>query len=413
MKKRHLVVQKFGGTSVGSVARIHHVATLALAEQRSGKDVVVVVSAMSGETNRLLALADEVHETGDKRERDSLAAAGEQVSAALTAIAIQAAGGKSRSFLGHQIRIITDSVFSEANVLEVEPQLLRESLDRGEIPVVAGFQGIDKDGRITTLGRGGSDTTAVAVAAALKADVCDIYTDVDGVYTADPNMVPSARKLAQVPYQHMLTFANLGAKVLHDRSVAVAKKYGVTVQVRTSFGDTPGTMIVPDEATESRVLIGGLACDKKQLMLTGAKDVCRSGTANTINEHLQKSGIQPLNCLDKDHTLFVRDTDMPLVRKALASQKFPILCVEPVARISMVGSRLSEDDRIQVKAASLLKGFGKQVKRSTADHDCISYYVAIEDAAEVMRILHDGMGIGVGEEHGNSRKKDGLARRRI
>src|ERR1700716_2232567 len=205
-----LVVQKFGGTSVGSIDRIRQVARRALATQRSGNRVVLIVSAMSGETNRLLALAHEVMKVPDAREMDVIAATGEQVSAALTAIAIQAEGGSARSLLGHQVKILTTDAFTKARIKTIEAATIIDTVDSGHIAVVAGFQGVDDRGNITTLGRGGSDTSAVAVAAAIDADECEIYTDVDGVYTTDPNVCPSARKIKKITYEEMLELASLG-----------------------------------------------------------------------------------------------------------------------------------------------------------------------------------------------------------
>ncbi|HYO51842.1 MAG TPA: aspartate kinase, partial [Archangium sp.] len=239
------------------------VARLALESQRAGNDVVVVVSAMSGETNRLLALAHQVVALPDARELDVIAATGEQVSVALTAMAIQARGGKACSLLGHQLPLRTDSTFTRARIQRVELDALREALARGQIAVVAGFQGVDADDNITTLGRGGSDTTAVALAAALGADACEIYTDVDGIYTADPRSCPSGRKLKTIPYEEMLELASLGAKVLQVRSVEIAMKYNVPVHVRSSFSEqVEGSWIVSRErAFEARPLMG-LACER-------------------------------------------------------------------------------------------------------------------------------------------------------
>lgn len=400
---RPIVVQKFGGTSVGSVPRIHHVATLAMAAQRSGYDVVVVVSAMSGETDRLLNLANEVSDVSDRRERDVLAAAGEQASAALTAIAIQAAGGKARSFMGHQIPILTDSNFGDAHIMSVEAKALRDSLARGEIPVVAGFQGIDADGNVTTLGRGGSDTTAVVVAAALGAETCDIYTDVDGVYTADPNIVPSARKLAQVDYQHMLTFAALGAKVLHDRCVEQAKRHGVRVQVRTSFGDTPGT-IISGEGAAKGASVGGLALDRKlvQVYMNAAFGPAAFKAMTALTAAIRYKGVTVCDIFSQDEfmTIIVRPVDLAAVRAILRSGEYPLVCVEDITRVSLVGSGLAKESRIKLKATNLVSGLGIKIKQLTVTESSISLFVAPDDANEVMRILHDGMAIGVGREHG-------------
>jgi len=230
-----LIVQKFGGTSVGSVERIRAVARRAIAAQREGHDVVVIVSAMSGETNRLLALASNVTPVPDARELDVIAATGEQVSAALTALAIQNEGGQARSLLGHQVKILTDGAFTKARIKTIEGSKIFSTVKQGHIAVVAGFQGVDDQGNITTLGRGGSDTSAVAIAAAIGANACEIYTDVDGVYTTDPNVCPSARKISRISYEEMLELASLGAKVLQIRSVEIAMKYGVPVRTKLIF----------------------------------------------------------------------------------------------------------------------------------------------------------------------------------
>jgi aspartate kinase len=230
-----LVVQKYGGTSVGTIERITAVAQRCVATQRAGHQVAVVVSAMSGETNRLLKLAGQIQDDPNDREVDVIVSTGEQVSVGLVALAIRKLGGKARSFLGHQVKIQTDSAFSRARIVSIDAEPLRAAFAAGEIAVIAGFQGVDEDGSITTLGRGGSDTTGVAIAAALAADVCEIYTDVDGVYTTDPNLVPSARKIERISYEEMLELASLGAKVLQIRSVELGMKYGVPIHVRSSF----------------------------------------------------------------------------------------------------------------------------------------------------------------------------------
>src|SRR4051812_5464327 len=268
-----LVVQKFGGTSVANLERMKNVAERALRVQREGNRVVMIVSAMAGETNRLLGLAHQISDVPDAREMDSLASTGEQVSAALVAMTIQKLGGKARSLLGHQVRVHTDNAFTKARIHAIENSRLLEVVNAGEIAVVAGFQGIDAEGNITTLGRGGSDTTAVAIAAAIGADVCDIYTDVDGGYTTDPNICPSARKIDRISYEEMLELASLGAKVLQIRSVEVAMKYGVPVHVRTSFSDKAGTMVVGEEGLEG-VVVSGIAYDKGEakVQLVGVTD---------------------------------------------------------------------------------------------------------------------------------------------
>src|SRR5512136_2394669 len=259
-----LVVQKYGGTSMGSIDRIKNVAKRVAKTYDAGNDMIVVVSAMSGETNKLVALANEMCEFPDNREYDVLVAAGEQVSIALLAMCLKSMGYKAKSYHGWQVPVITDSAFSKARIEEIPDTKMRADLKDGAIVIVAGFQGIDKDGNVTTLGRGGSDTSAVALAAALKADVCEIFTDVDGVYTTDPNICTDARKVDKISYEEMLELASLGAKVLQIRSVEFAKKYNVDIHVRSSFNDNPGTMVTKEDKDMETVLVSGIAYDKNE-----------------------------------------------------------------------------------------------------------------------------------------------------
>src|SRR5262245_22208781 len=263
-----LVVQKFGGTSVADLDRIRHVAGRIARAQRAGDRIVVVVSAMAGETNRLLALAKAAARSPDERESDALVSTGEQVTAALTSLALQDLGIPARSFLGHQVCIETDSAFGRARIVRVDAERLLGTVDGGAVAVVAGFQGVDGEGSITTLGRGGSDTSAVALAAALKADVCEIYTDVDGVYTSDPRIVPRAHKLERIAYDEMLELASLGAKVLQIRSVEFAKRYHVPVHVRSSFNDSEGTWVVEEDRSMEDISVAGVAADQNEAKLT-------------------------------------------------------------------------------------------------------------------------------------------------
>ena len=286
-----LLVQKYGGTSVGSIERIQAVAERVGQSQRAGHWVVVVVSAMAGETNRLIELAGRLAAQPAERELDVLLSTGEQETAALLSIALQERGFSARSFLGHQIRIDTDSAFGRARIRSIDGERLRASLQRGEIAVVAGFQGVDEDSNITTLGRGGSDTSAVAVAAALTADVCEIYTDVDGVYTSDPRICPQARKLARISHDEMLELASLGAKVLQIRAVEFAKRYGVPLHVRSSFDDSEGTWVVPEDSDMEQVLVSGVSLDRDQAKITirGVPD--RPGLASTILGPIARANI--------------------------------------------------------------------------------------------------------------------------
>ncbi len=263
-----LIVQKYGGTSVGNVERIGNVATKVKGWRDQGHDVIVVVSAMSGETNRLVELAKATQETPSPRELDVLLSTGEQVTIALLAMALEARGCPARSYTGSQVHIRTDSAFNKARILDIDNQHVRADLAQGRVVIVAGFQGIDEAGNITTLGRGGSDTTAVALAAALKADECQIYTDVDGVYTTDPRVVPEARRLERITFEAMLEMASLGSKVLQIRSVEFAGKYNVPLRVLSSFEEGEGTLITYEEEGMEEALISGIAFNRDEAKLT-------------------------------------------------------------------------------------------------------------------------------------------------
>ena len=261
-------VQKFGGTSVGSIERIQHVAQLIEKTYREGHQLVVVLSAMSGETDRLTKMAREISTDPDDRELDVLLSSGERVTIALMAMMLKRLGVNARSFTGRQVGIVTDGAHTKARVSRVDTKRVLEALQDKVVPIVAGFQGINEASDVTTLGRGGSDLTAVVLAAALKADTCFIYTDVDGVYTADPNMVPSARRLDKISYEEMLELASLGAKVLQTRSVELAAKHQVAVEVRSSFQDGPGTRVVKEDTDMEQVLVSGITGDRNQAKVT-------------------------------------------------------------------------------------------------------------------------------------------------
>ena len=277
-----LIVQKYGGTSVGDPNRIRNVAQRVAHWRNQGHQVVVVVSAMSGETNRLIALAHEIHADPPSREFDVLVSTGEQVTIALLSMALDAQGTPARSYTGAQVAIRTDSAHTKARILEIDAARIRADLEAGRVVVVAGFQGIDAQGRITTLGRGGSDTTAVALAATLKADECQIYTDVDGVYTTDPRVVPEARRLERITFEEMLEMASLGSKVLQIRSVEFAGKYNVPLRVLSSLKDGPGTLITLEEEAVEEARIAGIAFnrDEAKIMVLGVPD--RPGAASDI-----------------------------------------------------------------------------------------------------------------------------------
>jgi aspartate kinase len=422
-----LIVQKFGGTSVGSIERIKNVAARALALQAAGNDVVVIVSAMAGETNRLLKLAADVASMPDTREADALAATGEQVTAALTAMAIQAQGGRGRSFLGHQLKVLTDSAFTKARIKTIDASRVMETLASGTIAVIAGFQGVDDEGNITTLGRGGSDTSAVAVAAAIGASACEIYTDVDGVYTTDPNICKTARKIERISYEEMLELASLGAKVLQIRSVEVAMKYGVPVHVRSSFSDAPGTWVVGEESSLESVTVTGVAYDKGEarVMMVGVPD--RPGVVARIfgalaAEHIsvdmiiqnassdapssresaggsEGEGKKEAEARRTDVTFTVAKTDLPKVKllmDTLAPQvgTLGVRYDEDIVKVSIVGLGMRSHAGIAAKMFQILADEGINIQAISTSEIKVSCLVATKYTELAVRSLHDGFGLG-------------------
>ena len=286
-----LIVQKYGGTSVANPERIKNVAKRVAAYRAEGDQVVVVVSAMSGVTDNLIKMAREIMPLPSEREMDMLLATGEQTTIALTAIALHALGVPAVSLTGAQAGIVTDGVHTKARIQNITPKQIRALLDQGQVVIVAGFQGQTMEGQITTLGRGGSDLTAIALAAALKADLCQIYTDVDGVYTADPRIVPGARKLAEISYDEMLELAGLGAKVMQSRSVEFAKKFGVIFEVRSSLNDNPGTIVKEETPSMEGVVIRGVSLDKNQAKLTLVQVPDRPGVAALVFKAIAEANI--------------------------------------------------------------------------------------------------------------------------
>lgn len=286
-----LIVQKYGGTSVGSIQKIKDVARKVVERYEDGNSMVVVLSAMSGQTDGLIGLAHEIVEDPDSRELDVLMSTGEQVSIALFCMVLKSMGYDAKSLLGFQVGIHTDKIYGKAKIQEVETERISKELDKKRIVAVAGFQGLDSGDNITTLGRGGSDTTAVALAAALKADVCEIFTDVDGVYTTDPNVVPRARKMDFISYEEMLEMASLGAKVLEIRAVEFAKKFSVPIHVRSTFTNERGTMVVAETKDMEKVLVSGVAYNKNEARITVLKVPDKPGIASQIFKPLVKEGI--------------------------------------------------------------------------------------------------------------------------
>lgn len=397
-----LVVMKFGGTSVGTVERIRNVARRCLAAQRRGDRVVCIVSAMSGETNRLLALAHEVTAVPAARELDVVAATGEQVTAALTALAIHDEGGQARSLLGHQVRILTDGAFTKARIVAIEGSKIEETVEAGAIAVVAGFQGVDDAGNLTTLGRGGSDTTAVAVAAAIGADVCEIYTDVDGVYTADPNVCPTARKKSRISYDEMLELASLGAKVLQLRSVELAKKYGVPVHVRSSFSDVEGTMVVGEDGDLEGVVVSGVAYDKNEARVTlgGMQD--RAGLMAEIFSALAASNVSVDMIValagSADVTFTLSKTDLVRVRPALAEIARNVGAKrveidEDVVKVSIVGLGMRSHAGVAARMFALLAEQKISIDAISTSEIKVSVLLASRHLETAVRTLHDGFGL--------------------
>ena len=385
---------------------MRNVSELALRSQREGNQVVLIVSAMSGETNRLLGLAHQISPTPDMRELDSLASTGEQVSAALVAMTIQQLGGKARSFLGHQVRISTDAAYTKARIQSIEGSKLLQAVQGGSIAVVAGFQGIDPDGSITTLGRGGSDTTAVAIAAAIKADVCEIYTDVDGVYTTDPNICPSARKIDRISYEEMLELASLGAKVLQIRSVEVAMKYGVPVHVRSSFSDRTGTMVVGEEGFES-VAVAGVAYDKGEAKVQLVRVNDKPGVVAKIFGMLAEQNVSVDMIIQSpsrgggqttDVTFTVAKTDLPrakeLIEKTAAEYGSEPVEYDPdIVKVSIVGLGMRSHAGVAAKMFGILAGEGINIQAISTSEIKISCIIAAKYTELAVRALHEGFGL--------------------
>jgi aspartate kinase len=402
-----LIVQKFGGTSVADLTRIRAAAKRCLDTHRAGHEVVVVVSAMAGETNRLLRLALDIWDDAADREVDSIISTGEQVTAGLMALAIRELGGNARSFLGDQVPIKTDSVPSRARIQDIPADSLSQALMRGKIAVVAGFQGVDEEGNITTLGRGGSDTTAVALAAALKADVCEIYTDVDGVYTADPNLVPSARKIDRISYEEMLELSSLGAKVLQLRSVEFGMNYRVPIHVRTSFSHAEGTWVVSEEAFMEQVVVSGVTVARDEAKITVRNLPDTPGTAFKLLAPLADAGIV-VDMIIQNTSVHNR-TDMTFTvprgdrRRAteLLNEKCPdltdggkgIAWDDSIAKISVVGVGMRSHAGVAKRMFELLAGENVNIQMISTSEIKISAVVDEKYAELAMRTLHDGFGL--------------------
>lgn len=398
-----LVVQKYGGTSVRDLERIRAVARRALATKNRGHDVVMIVSAMAGETNRLLGLAHQISEAPDMREMDVLASTGEQVSAALTAMTIQELGGQARSLLGHQVRINTDGSFTKARIHTIEGSKIRSTLAAGQIAVVAGFQGIDAEGNITTLGRGGSDTTAVAIAAAISAHVCEIYTDVEGVFTTDPNLCPSARKIDKISFEEMLELASLGAKVLQIRSVEVAMKYGVPIHVRSSLTESTGTLVQDDEGLES-VVVAGVAYDEGEARVQLVSVSDQPGVVAKVFGLLAEENISVDMIIQSpsregdsttDVAFTVAKSDLVRVREIINACAKDIGAAKvqydaDIVKVSIVGLGMRSHAGVASKMFRLLAAEGINILAISTSEIKISCLLHSKHTKRAVQILHEG-----------------------
>jgi aspartate kinase len=396
-----LIIQKYGGTSVGSVERIKEVAKRVAATKDAGHQVAVVVSAMSGETNRLLALAKEVSIRPDERESDVLVSTGEQVSVALLAMALKDMGYPAFSMLGHQVQIETDSAFGRARIKNISADRLLSALQDGHIVVVAGFQGVDADDNITTLGRGGSDTTAVAVAAATRADVCEIYTDVDGVYSADPRICPRAKKLSRISYDEMLELASLGAKVLQIRSVEFAKRYQVPVHVRSSFSADEGTWLVREEPNMEDVVVSGVTSDLDQVKITVQHVPDRPGLAAqlfgpiaadnvVVDMIIQNASAEGYT--DLTFTVPKGDAEKALARVRAAAPKLGakgVVSDTGVAKVSIVGLGMRSHAGVAARMFDTLSREGINIQMISTSEIKISVVIDAKYTELAVRVLHD------------------------
>ena len=397
-----LIVQKYGGTSVGNPERIRNVAKRVVRTKEEGHDVVVVVSAMSGETDKLINLANQVSDNPDPREMDMLVSTGERVTIALLAMAIQSLGHKAQSFTGRQAGIISDQVHTKARIERISGERVKQAIKEGKIAVVAGFQGItETSDDVTTLGRGGSDLSAVAVAAALKADLCDIYTDVDGVYTTDPNMVPQARKLDKISYDEMLELASLGAKVLQTRSVEFAKKYNVPVRVLSSFNDNPGTLVTKEDSEMERVVVSGVAYDKNQVKVTVTGVPDKPGVAAQIFNEISTNNIIVDMIIQNigeggltDMSFTVPKTDSKkiseLMKKVVAEIGAKGVTVkEDIAKISIVGVGMRSHSGVAAKMFSAMAKEGINIMMISTSEIKISIVIDAKYTELAVRVLHE------------------------
>src|SRR5215813_60812 len=399
-----LIVQKFGGTSVGGTDRIKNVAARVAKYRDRGDQVVVVVSAMSGVTDRLIQMAREIMPLPSEREMDMLLATGEQTTIALTAMALHALNLPAVSLTGAQAGIVTDGVHTKAKIQNITPKRIHELLDQGNVVIVAGFQGQTIEGQVTTLGRGGSDLTAIALAAALKADLCQIYTDVDGVYTADPRIVPGARKLEEISYDEMLELASLGAKVMQSRSVEFAKKFGVVFEVRSSLNENPGTIVKEETKSMEGVVVRGVALDKNQAKVTlvgvpdkpgvAAKIFKALGDA-TVNVDMIIQNISHGSGTPSTDISFTTDKpDLLKAQKVIDGLKNEIgfrevITAEKIGKLSIVGVGMKSHTGVAGKMFETLAKEGVNIEMISTSEIKISVIVDLAKGEQAMRAVHD------------------------
>jgi aspartate kinase len=397
-----LIVQKFGGTSVANTERIRHVASRVAKYHADGHKLVVVVSAMSGVTDGLIKLAKEITPLPSEREMDVLLATGEQQTIALTAIALQTAGIPAVSLTGAQAGIVTDGVYTKAKIQNITPRRVHQLLDDGKVVIVAGFQGQTEEGQITTLGRGGSDLTAIALAAALKADLCQIYTDVDGVYTADPRIVPSARKLAEISYDEMLELAGTGAKVMQLRSVEFAKKFKVIFEVRSSLNENPGTIVKEETQTMESVVIRGVSLDKNQAKITLAHVPDKPGVAARIFKAIGDAAINVDMIVQTashgtsgatDISFTIDKPDLAKAQKLLESIKSDIgfkqvAASESICKLSIVGVGMRSHSGVAAKMFESLAAAGVNIDMISTSEIKISVVIELAKGDAAMKAVH-------------------------
>ena len=401
-----LIVQKYGGSSVADCDLIKRVADHVIACKKQGDDVVVVLSAMAGETDRLIDLARQVQPISDQRELDVLLATGEQMTISLFAMAVREKGFKAASFLGYQIPIDTDSAHGKARILDISTERLNAAIKSGHIPVVAGFQGITPRGNITTLGRGGSDTTAVAVAVVLNADICEIYTDVDGVYTTDPNMCPDAKKIDRISYDEMMEMASLGAKVLDIRSVEFAMRYGMPLYVRSSFTGNSGTHVVKEDETMEQVLVSGVTYSRKEARITITKVPDNPGIAAGIFNPISEANIvvdmiiqntRAGDLTDMTFTIPRGDYDqaMEIVKKVaneIGAEK--VAGDKNIAKVSIVGVGMRNHAGVAGKMFDILARLGINILMISTSEIKISCVIEEKYTELAVRALHEEFGLG-------------------